>query len=371
MENIYNKKILFLQPIVSHYRKSVVEEIVKDLPNAVFWGTNDFMNVAPLPDNNNVCNNLEVINFKILGYTFWWYKNLFSKINKNDFDYIVISGINPLLINFNLVFLYYVFFTKKKVWWWSQGKKVKQGFLGRFLRRILYNLSNGIFVYSKEAKNNLRHIGVSETKLIVVNNALNHEDYGFNKYDVVGYKKQKEFCILYSGRLSKRKKVILLLEAIKIIKDKYNIDLSVSIIGDGEEMTFLKEYVRENELLNVIFVGAKYGNDIHSYFLESSLFVCPGAVGLSIVHGFSFGLPILTGKDDPMHSAELELLKVGLNGDYFKLDNADSFANKIMEWRANIENNKTQLSARCIESIKDAEYLPQRVAEKIVRTLIK
>lgn len=366
-----NKRILFLQPIVSHYRKSVVEEIVNKLPNAVFWGTSDYLNIAPLPNNDNVSNELEVIKFKFLGQTFWWYKNLFNKVRNENFDEMVISGINPLLINFNLIFLYYAIFTNKKVLWWSQGKKVRQGFLGRFSRRILYNLSDGIFVYSKNSKENLEAIGVKSDKLIVVNNALNKEDYGFYSYDLKMHKTNKDFRVLYSGRLSTRKKVILLLEAVKVIKEQRNIDLIVNIIGDGEEREQLENYTHIHDLKNVNFVGAKYGNEIHPYFLESSVFVCPGAVGLSIVHGFSFGLPILTGENDPMHSTELELLRRGENGDFFKLDDARSFADKILEWFDFYENNHDKVILSCVNSIKDAEYLPECVADKIVSSIIK
>lgn len=363
-------KTLFLQPIVSHYRKSVIESIINYNSNVEFWGTADYFGVLPLSSTNNIKNNLTVKRIKLFKRQFLWYNRLIKKVKNYNPDIIVLSGFNPLLINFTLVFLYFKLFTSNKIFWWSQGKPFYQGVLGKFIRRFLYNFSDGILLYSENGKKNFLNEGVFPEKIFVVNNCLNNEDYGFMNYEIIDEK--KEFSIIYSGRLSKRKKVDILLYAIGILNKNCNIKIPVNIIGDGEEMESLLKIKDELNLDNVKFLNSLYGEDIHEVFLKSSILVCPGAVGLSIVHAFSFGIPILTGKNDPLHSSELELLEEGINGDYFELDNAESLAEKILFWRNIIQSSRNSIVIEnCIQSIKKKGYLPHLVASNIANSIYK
>lgn len=369
-KNKSRSKILFLQPIVSHYRKSVVENLIEQLHLVEFWGTSDYEGVLPMEFTSQVKNDLLIKTINIFGRKFYWYKNLHRKIKNYNPDIIVISGINPLLVNFILTFVYYRIFSNKKLFWWSQGKAFKQGLIGKLFRKYLYNLSDGILLYSEQGKLNFIKEGVCAKKLFVVNNCLNDEDYGYKQYPFP-FNKDK-FSILYSGRLSKRKKIYILLEAIDLLKRNYNISIPVHIIGDGEEKSELEEFVINKSLETVCFYGSLYGKETHQIFLNSSLFICPGAVGLSIVHAFSFGIPLLTGKNDPMHSSELELLEEGKTGDYFILDNSQSLAKKILEWKGKLSNgNNVEYVNNCINSIKEKGYEPVYVASNIIQGILE
>ena len=364
------KKILFIQPIVSHYRKSLVEEIIKLEPDSTFWGTDDFLGVAPLTGIDNVKNDFDTFKIRIKGKIFVWYKGMIARFLKDDSTHVVISGFNPLLLQTVIIFFITKWFTKKKVYWWSQGKKFNQGFLGKKIRYFLYKNADGIFLYSKQGKENFLREGLDEKKLHVINNSLNDEDYGFLNYKLESSEAKKEFRIVYSGRLSQRKKVIVLLEALKHLKNRGMNDIYADIIGDGEQMTDLKNYAKEADINSIVhFHGGKYGFDVHPYFLNGDLYVIPGAVGLSIVHAFSFGLPALTGKGDAAHSTELELLVPGQTGDYFELDNSEDLADKILFWRDKILQEKNKYCNNCVQSIVNKEYLPGLVAEKLVNAL--
>lgn len=364
------KKLLFIQPIVSHYRKSVIEEITKLEPLSYFWGTENFQGVEPLRGIQNVDNSFITRKINVLKTNFVWYKGMLSKFIKNKSTHVILSGVNPLLINTFIIFLFTKLFTNKKVYWWSQGKKFKQGFLGRKFRFLFYYFSDGVFLYSKQGKINFIEEGLPEHKLYVINNCLNFEDYGWLNYKLESKKNKEDFRILYTGRLSERKKVLLLLEAFNLLKKRSINNIFLDIVGNGEQFEVLKKYAVDNKIDPYVnFHGAKYGLDVHKHFLNADLVVCPGAVGLSIVHAFSFGLPFLTGEGDPAHSSELELLDINKNGDYFLLDDKASLAETILIWKDKITNNKEEYMENCIQSVIKNEYLPNLVAQKLVEAL--
>lgn len=64
--------------------------------------------------------------------------------------------------------------------------------------------------------------------------------------------------------------------------------------------------------------GAINDNYLSALLLENAdVHVIAGEVGLAIVHGFAFGLPMITCRptpDGPYHGPEIEYLKDGYNG---------------------------------------------------------
>ncbi len=361
--------MLFIQPIVSHYRKSVVEEITRLEPKTKFWGTSTYQGVAPLSGLKNVNNSFVTKELKVSNHTIVWYRKLLTSYLKDSSGFVVLSGINPYLVQTIIIFIYSKIFTSRKVYWWSQGKQFRQGILGKKLRLLLYKFSDGIFLYSKSGKSNFLIEGISEHKLHVVNNCLNYEDYGWLNYNLES-EKSDSFRIIFTGRLEERKKVIILLQALSIIQGSGIDTVFLDIVGDGEQMDGLIEYVHENRLAGFVkFHGPLYGVEVHKIFLNGDIVVCPGAVGLAIVHAFSFGLPLITGEGDPEHSSELELLEVGRNGDYYLLDDYESLAETILKWKEKLEKNNQAYRDDCIESVVRHEYLPRLVAKKIVNSL--
>jgi glycosyltransferase involved in cell wall biosynthesis len=103
------------------------------------------------------------------------------------------------------------------------------------------------------------------------------------------------------------KKVELLLRAFAILKKSYPA-VGLLIIGSGEERTNLERLAIQLNLRDAHFLGEIVDpKKTAAYFSLADLMVIPGLVGLAIVHGFAYGLPLITTKHS-FHSPEIEYL---------------------------------------------------------------
>jgi len=83
-------------------------------------------------------------------------------------------------------------------------------------------------------RDNLLKMGVKDQKIVVVNNSINKEDYGYLNHNLFNREKKKVFSILYSGRITKAKKIDILIEALGVLKKKNDFNFKCVIIGDGD-----------------------------------------------------------------------------------------------------------------------------------------
>lgn len=113
--------------------------------------------------------------------------------------------------------------------------------------------------------------------------------------------------LLFSGRLYPEKKVDFLLRSFAVLQAKRP-DVALLILGNGEERARLESLRAELGLSDVHFLGeVTEPTRAGTYFQLADMLVVPGLVGLAIVHGFAFGVPLAT-TDHDFHSPEIEYL---------------------------------------------------------------
>lgn len=112
--------------------------------------------------------------------------------------------------------------------------------------------------------------------------------------------------LLFCGRLYGDKEVDFLLRALRRIQRRRQ--AALLIIGDGPERPRLEALAAELDLDDVWFLGEELdGRKLGAYFRSADLLTIPGLVGLAVVHGFAFGLPLVTTACG-RHSPEIEYL---------------------------------------------------------------
>ncbi len=108
--------------------------------------------------------------------------------------------------------------------------------------------------------------------------------------------KDGKINILFVGRIEKRKGLIYLLKAYKILEKKIQ-NIRLIIVGEGELKENAKSWAKENNLKEVYFEGEKTGKELASYFTTSDIFCAPSifgeSFGLIILEAMASGLPVV------------------------------------------------------------------------------
>lgn len=98
--------------------------------------------------------------------------------------------------------------------------------------------------------------------------------------------KDGKINILFLGRLEERKGLIYLLESFKVLQGEFK-NLRLIIVGDGPLKKSSEDFVKYNNLKNVVFEGQKTGKIALRYFKTCDIFCSPA------IFGESFGIVLL------------------------------------------------------------------------------
>jgi len=102
--------------------------------------------------------------------------------------------------------------------------------------------------------------------------------------------------ILFVGRIEKRKGLIYLLRAYKILERKFK-NIRLIVVGEGELKENAKAWVKDNNLKEVYFEGEKTGKELSSYFATGDIFCAPSifgeSFGIIILEAMASGLPVV------------------------------------------------------------------------------
>lgn len=155
--------------------------------------------------------------------------------------------------------------------------------------------------------------------------------------------------LLFSGRLYAEKQVDFLLQAFSKIQHACP-ETALLILGDGQERERLEALRRALHLRDVHFLGEITDpRETSVYFKLAQLLVIPGLVGLAIVHGFAFNLPLVT-TERTFHSPEIEYLSCQ-NGRMTAHD-PEAYADEIVRVLSSPEDLDI-MRLHCDESARD------------------
>ena len=123
---------------------------------------------------------------------------------------------------------------------------------------------------------------------------------------------QQLFAALSDSRLSKRSVVLV-------------------VIGDGackEKWKALSSTLNVDS--KIIWIdGMRDQMQLAPWFLAADVFAYPGAIGLGILHAFSYGLPVITHNNVKNQGPEYEAMEDGLTGLTFKENDVADMVDKI------------------------------------------
>jgi len=123
--------------------------------------------------------------------------------------------------------------------------------------------------------------------------------------------------ILFTGRIEKRKGLIYLLHAYKMLKIKYP-NIRLIVVGKGPLLKEHIKFVKENSLADVHFEGFVSIEDLPKYYATADIFCSPAlfgeSFGIVLLEAMASGLPVvafnISGYNDVVANLEDGLLAI-------------------------------------------------------------
>lgn len=169
----------------------------------------------------------------------------------------------------------------------------KQSFMRPTIKKVLKD-ADRVFAVSEALKHEIIATGVVG---IADKTRIYWNSVDINKFrDVEDNTLIREFnlpmkpIVLFVGNLIKRKNVESLLEAKKLAKTDYQL----VVVGDGPLLKSLKEKVKNENIYNVVFTGAR--NDIERLIPACDMLVLPSfseSFGLVLIEALACGKPVI------------------------------------------------------------------------------
>ena len=352
-------KLIIIQPILTSYRK----KLFNDLSNHF-----DKVNIYSIQNSGNgfqknIRGKFNSIHTPLIGKRekIYYQSGILKSILKNKPTAIYLTA------DFRAIHYFLVLLIAKilniPIFPHGQGlyDKPNPSKLHKILFKITIALSSQYICYTKSTYDSLINIGINPRKLSIMDNTI------VNNYPIKPNDKQNlKNKIIYIGRLRKGSNLELLFDALHILKND-RLDISLDIIGDGENREIYKEYV-EKLSLDIKFYGAIYDDEkISNISKESKIGVYPGDAGLSVVHYMSLSLvPIVHSELTKHMGPEPSYIKDSINGINFKRNNVNSLALAIKK----VINNNITYKTLSSNAYKTYEELSNpSMAEKFINII--
>jgi glycosyltransferase involved in cell wall biosynthesis len=229
---------------------------------------------------------------------------------------------------------------RRKVVLWTMGHSYRANMRTERIRLAWTRIFRHIFLYTDAEVRALRQHGFERHVLTAMNNGLDQTriDQAIARWDDAGldaWQREHDFhgrtVLLSCTRLDAKNKLDLLMDALPAIQRRVP-DAVWCIIGDGPERDRLARAAAEAGLTDhVRFVGEVYDEaEIAPYFLSADLLVHPGAIGLTLLHAFGYGLPVVTHGSAERHGPEFGAFEENRSGRTFRENDSDSLADTIV-----------------------------------------
>lgn len=224
---------------------------------------------------------------------------------------------------------------------WGHGYSMRESKWPRKLRNWIAKQADAVLLYNHQARERMIDEGFDPDRVFVALNALDQgpiqaarEKWLANAEGLAAFQREHGLAgkpvVLFVSRLYAGNRMDLLLQAASRLSDTHP-DLVVAIVGDGPEREHLRELVQKLGIAErVKMPGAVYGEgQLAPWFLSSRLFCYPNSIGLSVLHAFGYGLPVITNEDMWAHPPEVWALQDGVNGLTVDLGEPGSLAEAI------------------------------------------
>ena len=367
------KKVLYFNNIYPLYRKPIWELLLnEDRYNFnIYYSKQDLKGIKSFNPSSEYVNIRKISHLKnyFFGETLIWQTKVVKNLIFKNFQVAIFMGDMSVISTWIGSLICKL--RNKKVYFWGHGLYGNESSLKKFIRVLFLRLADRNILYENRAKNLLIKSGFDNKTLDVIYNSLDYDNQ-LELFKRLEKKKnsnqlfkKKIPIIVFIGRLTKNKKIDILIKSVEII-NKNNPRVNLLLIGDGPQKKNLQ--VLSNKILNksnFIFYGGLYDEKkIAELLYESSICISPGNIGLTAIHSLSYGTPVASHDNLNFQMPEAESIIDGENGFLFKQNDIIDLSNKILFWIENKKPNKK--NTRKIIDEKYNPYFQKKIIDKII-----
>ncbi|MCH7719763.1 MAG: glycosyltransferase family 4 protein [Planctomycetes bacterium] len=267
---------------------------------------------------------------------------------------------------------------------WSHGAFRPQRGLRWRIRKFYMKWADAFLLYGRFACNFFVAQGFDAGRVFLINNSLDYdrqviirdaltEDMLRETRASFGVGHADERLIFHCGRFRTKKTLRLLIDAIRILKERQRKVVAV-LIGDGADEAGLRRYAEGCGLSDrVVFCGPVYDEErLGRIIAASDLCVVPASLGLTAMHSMVYGTPVLTCDNSGwVQGPEFDAVIDGENGILFRWADLDDLVRK-MDAALYPVPCKPAMAQACRDTIA-REFTPsyqERVVLKMINSLV-
>jgi glycosyltransferase involved in cell wall biosynthesis len=361
-------KIAVVYHFYAHYRGPIIEELRgSDKYEFVFISGEEVSSSYSTLKLFNFGGATDYIRLQNLWFFkhFLWQKGLSGRLSQGKFDAVIFLG------DWKFVSTWVASGMLKlkgiPTLFWSHGLRSTGDSLNEKLKlTFLKSFSHGGFVYDSYARDLMQRKGFQKD-LSVIYNSL---DYVYQQQVLQSVQDEtvalpERPYVVFSGRIEPRKRLDQLIRAIHLLKEA-NVEVDAVVIGDGpskSDLIALSQQLGVEE--NIAFTGSCYDERILcEYFYNAVACIVPSAVGLTAIHALTYRTPVITNDDFESHGPEIEAVKEGVSGFFYKKDNESALAEVIRHVLSLSPLQLSEIKSNC-EKIIRAHFTPERQREVI------
>lgn len=369
-----NNKICCIFNLAPHYRSAIFKLMDKELNCDFYFGDHvdtpiKLMNVNELSGYRKTVENIRIFNNQ-----YKWQKEVVGLVFKN-YKYFILTGDHNILSNWVIALLAKTL--NKKVFIWMHGLKSKkeQHWRGKLKIYPFYKMSDIFLLYGDYSRNLMIQKGFNPNKMYCIYNSLDYDKQliirkSLNKTNIyINYFNNNLPVLIYIGRIQKVKKIDLILISMVILKQR-GIHCNLVIVGENaDELSFSKQIVDAGLESNIWIFGPCYKEEVIGELIyNADVCVSPGNVGLTAMHCFVYGTPVITHNNFETQMPEFEVIEPGLTGDFFEENNLWDLTDKITNW-ISLEESKRDNIRLLTYRIIDEKYNPHYQIEVLKKVL--
>ena len=253
---------------------------------------------------------------------------------------------------------------------WIKRNKWKE-----FLKRQLFKRVDGIETPGIDGRDFAMKYGASEEKIFYTKHAIDVEHYMKSRKKALLKRKNirdalglRGITFVYVGRLWWGKGIRFLLDAFRDLQRRVSEEVSLLLVGDGEDEDSLKKKCRKEDIRNVVFAGFHQKAELPWLYGASDVFVFPtlgDPYGIVVNEAMASSLPVIS------TSAAGEIrdrIEDGVNGYIVPPEDSRALSDR-MERLALDPELRTRMGH--ISSQKIAGHTPERWAEDFEKAVFK